>query len=238
MSKDHYAQCSASREHTNLPMDSKELLANLRFGCTECVPGDRAAAAACPVCQKVAKEVADRESCPATAWALALELRTRGRVAAAPGLDDEEDDEDDEDEEDDDDDDKHNVLDYDPDLSDDDYAAHTARVGATEEATEEAAEEAVGMKRKAAHGHDCEYDGNKKYRMLEDLIDMKRRHADELSSALRKMPDPLYLTKSEEKEATALIADLFPGCEEDAMVNRYSGGGFCVADLVSDLVSE
>ena len=105
-----------------------------------------------------------------------------------------------------------NVLDYDPDLTDADY-----RIGA--------AEEAVGMKRMAAHGHDCEYDGNKKYRMLEDLIDMKRRHADELSSALRKMPDPLYLTKSEEKEATAFIAEMFPGCEEAAMSNRYGSGG-------------
>jgi hypothetical protein len=203
MSKDHYAQCLESREHTNLPMDSK---ANL-IGCTECVPGDRAAAAACPVCQKVAQHITDREL-----------------------------DGDDEEEEEDDDDDKHNVLDYDPDLTDADYAAHAASVGATEEATEEAAEEAVGMKRKAAHGHEeCPSRYGKKYRMLEDLIDMTRRHADELRARMRKMPDPLYLTKSEQKAATALIADLFPGCEEDAMMNRYGGGGFCVEGLVSDL---
>jgi hypothetical protein len=191
-------------------MDSKEL-ANLMFGCTECVPGDRAAAAACPVCQKVAQHITDREL----------------------DDDDEEEEDDDDEEEEDDDDDKHNVLDYDPDLTDADYAAHAASVGATEEATEEAAEEAVGMKRKAAHGHEeCPsryYDGGKTYRMLEDLIDMTRRHADELRARMRKMPDPLYLTKSEQKAATALIADL---------MNRYGGGGFCVEGLVSDLVSE
>jgi hypothetical protein len=213
MSKDHYAQCLESREHTNLPMDSKEL-ANLMFGCTECVPGDRAAAAACPVCQKVAKEVADREL-----------------------------DGDDEEEEEDDDDDKHNVLDYDPDLTDADYAAHAASVGATEEATEEAAEDKVGAKRKAAHGDDCEcpscdWDGGEQHRMLENLIYMKRRHADELDGLMCEMPDPLYLTKSEQKEATALIADKFPGCEEDAMMNHNGNGGFDVEGLASDLVSE
>ena len=98
-------------------MDPKKLANNLMFGCTECVPGDRAAAAACPVCHRVAKEVADRRGswCPATARALALvdTLKLRGIVPAEPGLE-----EDEEDEDDDEDDDKHNVLDYDSDLSD------------------------------------------------------------------------------------------------------------------------
>jgi hypothetical protein len=203
-------------------MDSKEL-AN---GCTTCVPGDRAAAAACPVCQKVAQHITDRE--------------LDGDDYDDKEEDDKEEDEEEEDEEEeDDDDDKHNVLDYDPDLTDADYAAHAASI----EATEEAAEDKVGAKRKAAHGHDCEcpscdYDGGEQYRMLEDLIEMKRRHAEELDGLMCEMPDPLFLTKSEQEEATALIADKFPGCEEDAMMNRYGNGGFCVEGLVSDLVSE
>ena len=74
--------------------------------------------------------------------------------------------------------------------------------------------------------------------MLEELIEMKRRHAEELDDLMGEMPDPLYLTKSEQEEATALIADKFPGCEEDAMMNRYGNGGFDVEGLASDLVSE
>ena len=105
-----------------------------------------------------------------------------------------------------------------------------------------AAEAKVGMKRKA-HRDDCEcpecdWDGGEQYRMLKKLIYMKRRHADELDDLMGKMPDSLYLTKSEQEEATALIADKFPGCEEDAMMNRYGNGAFDVEGLASDLIDD
>jgi hypothetical protein len=144
-------------------MNSKATeLAKLMFGCTECVPGNRAAAAACPACQAVAQHIAD---CELDGDDYDDEEEAT-EEAAEEAVDD------DEDEEEDDDDDKHNVLDYDPDLTDADYAAHAASI------------EAVGKKRKATHG---DY----------DLIDMMRRHADELRLCLRKMKQNLAQVKQE-----------------------------------------
>ena len=139
-------------------MNSKATeLAKLMFGCPECVPGDRAAAAACPACQAVAQHIADCE------------------------LDgDNYDDEDDEEEDDD------YATTKGPDcecpwVDDQSRPSRCPSCCSRIARVEEAAEDKVGTKRKAAHGDDCEchscdWDGGEQHRMLEELIDMKRRH--------------------------------------------------------------